>query len=64
MANLVTRPGTRLTVVTVVAAGLLNLLVKGAVSAYYLRMVEPVGPDGAVKPRTRPLVQDAWTDHR
>lgn len=70
VVNLFAQPGVAVTTVTVVAAALLNLLVKGAVAAYYLRAVGPVPPEGAQKPPAHPGgagrwdVAPGWTDHR
>lgn len=66
LGNAAAGPATGVAVVTVVVAALVNLVVKGAVAAYYLRLVEPVGPDGAAGPveRDRPLPSPEWRDHR
>lgn len=46
----------------VVVAALANLLVKGAVAAYYLRVVGTAGPHGAVKPPPYPASGAPWPE--
>jgi hypothetical protein len=64
VVNLFAQPGLLAATVTVALASLLNLLVKGAVAAYYLRVVGPVAPDGAQKPPAYSLRGGATTARR
>ena len=69
IVNLFAQPGLLAATLTVVAAALVNLLVKGAVAAYYLRVVGPVPLEGAQKPPAYAASggwdgAPAWVDHR
>lgn len=68
VVNMFNQTGLATATVTVVLAALLNLLVKGAVAAYYLRVVGPVPTSGAQKPPARPVGgwdgAPGWVDHR
>ena len=68
VVNLFGQTGLAAATVTVVLAALLNLIVKGAVAAYYLRVVGPVPTNGAQKPPARPTGgwdgAPGWVDHR
>ncbi|MFP5219273.1 MAG: hypothetical protein ACLGIG_05985 [Actinomycetes bacterium] len=61
LLNQVAQPAWLLGAVGVVVAALLNLLVKGAVAAYYLRVMPVPGADGALKPKA-PAYSAAWPD--
>lgn len=68
VVNLFSQTGLATATVTVVLAALLNLLVKGTVAAYYLRVVGPVPTSGALKPPARTVGgwdgAPGWVDHR
>ncbi|HWH28053.1 MAG TPA: hypothetical protein VNU26_03665 [Mycobacteriales bacterium] len=68
VVNLFAQWGLATATIAVVLAALLNLLVKGAVAAYYLRVVGPVPPNGAQKPPAHPVGgwdgAPGWVDHR